>query len=62
MKNPFKGFTVATTGDFGKQRTSEQIKRWVEANGGRYVTKIDENVTHLICSAEHWKSQSSMGG
>lgn len=61
MKDPFKGFIIATAGDFGRQRTSEHIKRWIEANGGRYVTKVDENVTHLICSAEHWKSQSSMG-
>ncbi|KAE9962379.1 hypothetical protein BLS_000416 [Venturia inaequalis] len=60
MKNPFNGFTIASTGDFGKQRTAEAIKRWVENNGGRYVTKVDENVTHLVCSAECWKSQSAM--
>lgn len=61
MKNPLKGFTIASTGDFGKRRTAEAIKRWVENNGGRYVTKIDDEVTHLVCSAECWKSQSAMG-
>ncbi|TLD15063.1 hypothetical protein E2P81_ATG09911 [Venturia nashicola] len=60
MKNPFQGFTIASTGDFGKQRTAEAIKRWVENNGGRYVTKVDEEVTHLVCSAQCWKSQSAM--
>lgn len=61
MKNPFKDFTIASTGDFGKQRTADAIKRWVENNGGRYVTKVDEEVTHLVCSAECWKSQSVAG-
>lgn len=61
MKNLFKGFTIASTGDFGKQRTAEAIKRWVENNGGRYITKVDGEVTHLVCSTEYWKSQSAMG-
>ncbi|QDS75876.1 hypothetical protein FKW77_001910 [Venturia effusa] len=60
MKDPFKGFMIASTGDFGRQRSADAIKRWVENNGGRYATKINDEVTHLVCSSECWKSQSTM--
>jgi hypothetical protein len=56
-----KNFFIAVTGDFGKDKPLDKMKGWIEAHGGEYVTKIDENTTHLICSKEHWKSQSQMG-
>tara|TARA_R110002003_G_scaffold138_6_gene12693 strand:- start:142 stop:1872 length:1731 start_codon:yes stop_codon:yes gene_type:complete len=30
------------------------IKKWVEANGGKWATRVDANVTHLIASKEAW--------
>jgi NAD-dependent DNA ligase len=61
MKEILKNNVIAITGDFGKQRTPEALKRWIESNGGHYVTKIDENTTHLICSHEAWKKQVGVG-
>ena len=61
MKDPLKKCTIAVTGDFGKTRTTEKLKHWIEKNGGTYATKIDGDVTHLICSLEHFKKSVSMG-
>lgn len=61
MKNPFKRFTIAVTGDFGAARTHEKMKQWVETNGGTWATKIDSAVTHLICSKEHFTKSVAMG-
>lgn len=55
------GDIIAISGDFGKPRSAENLKRWIEGNGGRYSTKVEDGVTHLICSKEHWKSQPAAG-
>jgi hypothetical protein len=62
MKDPLKKVVIAITGDFGgKSRSIENIKRWIESNGGKYSTKIEDGVTHLICSKENWKKQVPAG-
>jgi hypothetical protein len=35
---------------------SNNIKKWVEANGGKWSPRVEERVTHLIASKEAWKS------
>ncbi|KAI9859912.1 MAG: hypothetical protein M1830_006247, partial [Pleopsidium flavum] len=55
MKNPFKRFTIALTGDFGHGHSHEKMREWIEANGGTFARQIDGNVTHLVCSLEDWK-------
>ena len=61
MKTPLKRLVIAVTGDFGNQRTYPKIKHWVEESGGKFATNITPNVTHLICSLEHYKRSSPMG-
>ncbi|MCJ1367968.1 hypothetical protein MMC16_007106 [Acarospora aff. strigata] len=55
MKNPFKRFTIALTGDFGQGRSHEKMRDWVEANGGTFSKQVNSNVTHLVCSLKDWK-------
>jgi hypothetical protein len=61
MKDPLKKAVIAITGDFGSSRKLENMKRWIENNGGRYSAKVEEGVTHLVCSEDHWKSQPVAG-
>jgi hypothetical protein len=61
MKDCLKQKVIAVSGDFGASRKHENIKRWIELNGGKYSTKIEKGVTHLICSKEHWKNQPATG-
>ena len=61
MKYPLRRFTIAVTGDFGKVRTHEKLKQWTEKNGGKFVRKISEDVTHLVCSKEDYKNEAPLG-
>ena len=54
-KGVFKNLTIAATGDFGPQKTHEDIKRWVENNGGTFATTVDSRTTHLIATSQHYK-------
>ncbi|MCJ1334830.1 hypothetical protein MMC09_000095 [Bachmanniomyces sp. S44760] len=58
--NPLKNCVVAVTGEFGEDKGAEQIKRWVEVNGGTFVTRIAPDVTHLVCSKEHYRRRNKM--
>lgn len=60
-KKLLKDRVVAATGDFGEARTHDNLKRWVEANGGKWVTTITADITHLIASKEHWVRQTALG-
>ena len=61
MKDPLKALTIAVTGDFGPARTNDKIRQWVQVNGGTFSYDINLNVTHLICSNEHFRKGSKMG-
>ncbi|KAI4124023.1 MAG: hypothetical protein LQ338_005012 [Usnochroma carphineum] len=61
VKFPLTGLTIAATGDFGPCRSHDTLKRWVERNGGQWVTKMSEQVTHLICTKEDYRSKAPMG-
>ena len=50
------GLTIAVAGTLEYDNT--QIKKWVDANGGRYSPSVSKHVTHLIASKEAWKSAS----
>ncbi|KAL8783499.1 MAG: hypothetical protein Q9195_009369 [Heterodermia aff. obscurata] len=58
MKYPLKRFTIAVTGDFGHARTHEKMKQWTEHNGGEFSREISNEVTHLVCSKEHYKNMA----
>lgn len=60
-KNALKKCTIAVTGDFGNARPYEKIKHWIEFQGGTFATKVDTNVTHLVCSQKHYKKNVAMG-
>ena len=61
MKDPFKKVILASTGDFGNDRSEQKIKQWVEHSGGKYSSKISPEVTHLVASKEHYKKSAKMG-
>jgi hypothetical protein len=50
---------ISCSGDVGQK--PEQLKKWVENNGGRWVPKPTKGITHLICSKEHWKREVDSG-
>ena len=60
-KQPLKRCTIAITGDFGEQRSTEQIRKWISVNGGVVAHEITPKVTHLVCSKEHFKKNVAMG-
>ncbi|MCJ1246397.1 hypothetical protein MMC30_003604 [Trapelia coarctata] len=59
-KEALKKCTIAVTGDFGKEKTYEKIKHWIEFQGGSMATKVEVKVTHLVCSHEHFKKNVTM--
>ncbi|KAL8836343.1 MAG: hypothetical protein Q9170_002957 [Blastenia crenularia] len=61
VKFPLAGLTIAATGDFGSRRTHENLKRWIEKNGGQWATKISPEVTHLVCTKEDYLNKTPMG-
>jgi hypothetical protein len=46
-------FTIAIIGTFKAEPTN--IRKWVEANGGKWSARVQKGVTHLIVSKEAWK-------
>ncbi|KAF2102650.1 hypothetical protein NA57DRAFT_71639 [Rhizodiscina lignyota] len=52
-----KNYIIAATGDFGQARSHDNLRRWVEANGGKWASTVTKLVTHLIVSKDHWKRQ-----
>ncbi|KAJ8109034.1 hypothetical protein OPT61_g7750 [Boeremia exigua] len=36
-----------------------QLKRWIEANGGRYSPSVRKGITHLIAGKDAWKNASN---
>ena len=59
MPTAFKKCIIALTGDFDKPY--EKVKKWIELQGGQCSLKIGPNVTHLVCSEDHYKKGVSMG-
>ena len=60
-KQPLKNLTIAVTGHFGDQRSPQQIHQWIHANGAIVAHEISSNVTHLVCSKEHFKKNVAIG-
>ncbi|MCJ1272321.1 hypothetical protein MMC21_000107 [Puttea exsequens] len=60
MKGPLRGFTIAVTGDFGEQRGHDKIRQWIHVNGGSFAHGIRNEVTHLVCSTKHFKTNIKM--
>lgn len=51
-----KGLTIAVTGT--QDHDNARIKRWIDANGGRYSPRVLSGVTHLITGKDAWKQSS----
>ncbi|KAI9723852.1 MAG: hypothetical protein M1828_004102 [Chrysothrix sp. TS-e1954] len=58
MPKTLAGNVIAVTGDFGKTRNLNNIRRWIEAHHGTFASSMKPDVTHLICSKEHWRSKT----
>lgn len=56
-----KNTVVTAIGDHGSGKDNAQLKRWVEANEGKWVPKLQMGVTHVICTKKEWKAQSLPG-
>ena len=54
-----KGLVISVSGDVGPR--PDQLRKWVEANGGKWLPHVSKGVTHLICSKEHWKKSNEAG-
>ncbi|KAL1601143.1 hypothetical protein SLS59_005295 [Nothophoma quercina] len=48
-----KHLTIAVTGTLPQEIS--QLKKWIEANGGRYSPHIRKGVTHVITGKDAWK-------
>jgi hypothetical protein len=59
--NILHGKRVLALGDFGESIAHESIKSLVEVNGGKWLTKFDEELTHLITTKDEWEKQSHYG-
>ena len=60
-KEPLKSYVIAVTGSFGADKDVQKMKQWIEGNGGKFVTKVEQGVTHLISSQESFKKKSAIG-
>src|SRR5438046_260543 len=54
MVKVFKDYTISITGNFGRERSIDEFKRWVPINGGRFASEVDETVNILISSKDHF--------
>ncbi len=61
MKDPLKKFTIAVTGEFGEPQNHKNLERWIEKNGGRFASCVDDSVTHLLCTWDEWKNKTPKG-
>jgi len=61
VKDPLKNLVIAVGGDFGVGKSIENFKRWITLGGGKFVTDLTEETTHLICTDLDWKKKKSYG-
>ncbi|KAF2838230.1 hypothetical protein M501DRAFT_1017252 [Patellaria atrata CBS 101060] len=57
MKNPLAKHVIAISGEFGSGASHDNMRRWIDAHGGKTTSTINNSTTHLICSKDHWKHQ-----
>ena len=67
MTSHLKGVVVCVAGDLNHdaddhQWTNENIKRWLELRGGKFVDEMNDSVTHLLCSRAAFKTKEAEGG
>lgn len=62
MKNPFKRYVIAFTGDFGEPRNHRSLERWIAGSGGIFSATVTADVTHLICTWDDWTKRVLKGG
>jgi hypothetical protein len=48
-----KNLTIAVTGTLSAE--TSQLKKWIEANGGRYSPHVRKGVTHVITGKDAWR-------
>ncbi|KAJ4331800.1 hypothetical protein N0V95_009811, partial [Ascochyta clinopodiicola] len=46
--------SIAVTGTL--PASTPQLKKWIEANSGRYTPHVGKETTHLITGADAWKN------
>lgn len=60
-----KGLVIASIGDIkdssGKSISSEQLKKWIVNNKGRWTPEVSKDTTHLICSKDAYKKDHKSG-
>jgi twin BRCT domain len=55
----FRNVNLAHTDDFGQK--NEKIRLWVINSGGTFSKKLNDAVTHLVCSKKAWKDYRDIG-
>lgn len=64
----FKGCVFSFSGDFNREKVSdngesinEGMIRWVTAHAGQYVSEVNDETTHLICTIKDYQKNSTQG-
>ncbi|XPT01557.1 hypothetical protein M3J09_010689 [Ascochyta lentis] len=52
-----KNLVIAVTGTLSAD--TSQLKKWIEANDGRYSPNVRKGVTHLIAGSDAWKNATN---
>ena len=60
-KDPLRKCVIALTGDFDIDGNHKKMRQWIERNGGQYAAEIEDGVTHLVCSEDHFKRKTAIG-
>ncbi|KAM0284856.1 hypothetical protein ACHAQH_001777 [Verticillium albo-atrum] len=54
----FKNMVFATAGPLPGQFTEENLAMWTKQRKGQFTKDMDESVTHLLCTDEHYKARN----
>lgn len=57
----FKSVVLATAGPLPGQFTDENLARWMALRKGTFSADLDDEVTHLLCTAELFKERGPRG-
>lgn len=61
VRQIFKNKVIAAAGPLPGQLTVQNLQQWTKIRKGRFSTKIDDHVTHLLCSREQFRKDVPKG-
>jgi hypothetical protein len=61
VRQIFKNKVIAAAGPLPGQLTVQNLQQWTKIRQGKFLTKIDDHVTHLLCSREQYQKDVPKG-